>query len=261
MKSRIEASEYFAILPEAVLYAPISAQAVRLYCILRRRADEKNNSCYPSQSYLAKTMLCSVRTVQRAVDELVNIGAITVQNRKLKETDAYTSNLYILHATIAQGSAQVRKPMANMSEGSGAGGVQNIANKQSKETDKGKSKRKKDLLFEEMCNQLGIDWNNATKNELGKVNAACKQLRDIKATPEELKEVAEYYKKNWKVTISATAIANNWSQLKNEIKPTKVHKRDCALEGHVWIDLDVIYKCQFCKKEVNQKVNKEGWEL
>ena len=41
MKHRIEASEYFAILPEAVLFAPISSNAVRLYCILRRRADEK----------------------------------------------------------------------------------------------------------------------------------------------------------------------------------------------------------------------------
>ena len=251
MKHRIEASEYFAILPEAVLFAPISSNAVRLYCILRRRADEKNNSCYPSQSYLAKHMYCSVRTVQRAVDELINIGAITVHHRKLEETDAYTSNLYVLHATIAQGSANMRKGSANKTQGSSADVVQNITNKQSQETYTKKKSRKQDLLFEEMCNGLGIDWKNATKGELGKVNGALKQLREVNASVEQLKDVIEYYKKNWKVTISAPAIANNWAKLLNEVQlKNQVNEvYNCAQSGCQFRDLNydnAEYKLLYC---------------
>lgn len=262
MKDKIEASEYFAILPEAVLFAPISSNAVRLYCILRRRADEKNNSCYPSQKYLATNMYCSVRTVQRALDELIDIGAITVEHRYLEDTDAYTSNMYYLHATIAQGGAQVRKGSAKKSQGSSAGVVQNIPTKHSKETDTKKKSRKRDLLFEEMCSGLGIDWNNATKGELGKVNGALKQLRQVKATPEQLKEVIKYYKKNWKVTISAPAIANNWSKLLSEIElKNKVDEvYDCKKSGCEFRDLNyehADYKLFYCIRcGIEKKVKK-----
>lgn len=254
MKEKIAASEYFAILPESILFAPISSNAIRLYCILRRRADEKTNACYPSQNYLAKHMYCSVRTVQRALEELVNIGAVTVEHRYLEDTDAYTSNMYYLHATIAQGSAQARKGMADMSQGYGADVVLNIPNKQSKETNTSKT-RKRDLLFEEMCNGLGVDWKEATKGELGKINGAVKQLRDKNVTPEELKNVIQHYKDNWKVNISAPAIANNWSKLKTELKENEpVKKHDCTTDGHVWIDTEYsgnykLYICQFCRKE------------
>lgn len=250
MTERISASEYFAILPESVLFAAVSSNAVRLYCILRRRADEKTNACYPSQKYLADSMYCSTRTVQRALEELIKIGAVTVEHRMLEGTDAYTSNMYYLHATIAQGSAPVRKGSASKSQGSRAGGVQNIANKQSQQTDSKKKTRKRDLLFEEMCIGLGIDWKDAPAGELGRVNAACKELRAIKAKPEEVAAAIKHYKKNWSdMTLSAQAITNNWNTLKNEMKTATPKKRDCAKEGCHMVDLDVIFQCRFCKKE------------
>jgi len=249
-KTKIQASEYFAILPESILFAPISSNAIRLYCILRRRADEKTNACYPSQNYLAKNMYCSVRTIQRCLEELVEIGAITVEHRKLADTDAYTSNMYYLHATIAQGSAPTRKGSASESQGSRAGVVQNKANKQSHETITKKKKRKRDLLFEEMCVGLGLDWENAPAGELGRVNAACKELREIKAKPEEVAAAIKHYKKHWAgMTLSAQAITNNWTTLKNEMTKATPKVRDCSKEGHVNVDLDVILQCRFCKKE------------
>lgn len=250
MKQRISASEYFAILPESVLFAAISSNAVRLYCILRRRADEKSNACYPSQKYLADSMFCSTRTVQRALDELIKIGAVTVEHRMIDGTDAYTSNMYYLHATIAQGGAPVRKGSANMTQGSRAGVVQNKANKQSNETNTKKKTRKRDLLFEEMCKGLGIDWENAPTGETGRVNRACGELRKINATPEEVAAAIKHYKQNWKgAKISAQAITNNWTKLKDEMKESTPIKRDCKKEGHAWLDLDVILYCRFCKEE------------
>ena len=66
----------------------------------------------------------------------------------------------------------------------------------------------------------------------------------------------EYYKKNWKVTISAPAIANNWNKLLNEVElVNQVNKLyDCKISGCVWRDLEYsgeydLFQCIYCKKE------------
>ena len=107
-----------------------------------------------------------------------------------------------------------------------------------------------------MCKGLGIDWTKATKGELGKVNGALKQLRDVDASVKQLNDVIEYYKKNWKVTISAPAIANNWNKLLNEVElVNQVNKLyDCKISGCVWRDLEYsgeydLFQCIYCKKE------------
>lgn len=87
------ADSYFAIIPEWVLYADISANAVRLYCVLRRRADKESGRCYPSRKTLAKEMgSISTRTLDRAIEELTEIGALKVTHRMNGEE--FTSNLY-----------------------------------------------------------------------------------------------------------------------------------------------------------------------
>ena len=87
------ADNYFAIIPEWVLFSDISANAVRLYCVLRRRADKQSGKCYPSRKTIAEDMqVGSKSTVDRAMKELVKIGAIKVIHRTNK--DEYTSNIY-----------------------------------------------------------------------------------------------------------------------------------------------------------------------
>jgi hypothetical protein len=66
----------FAILPEWVLDAEISALAVRLYCVLRRYADS-NDYAYPSRRVMAvRCKITSRPAIDRAVAELVAIGAL-----------------------------------------------------------------------------------------------------------------------------------------------------------------------------------------
>jgi hypothetical protein len=91
--SSIDSDNYFAIIPEWVLYSKISANAVRLYCVLRRRADKQSGKCHPSRKTLAKEMgSVSENTVDRAKDELINIGALKVFHRM--NGKEYTSNIY-----------------------------------------------------------------------------------------------------------------------------------------------------------------------
>ena len=92
MTKAIQADNYFAIIPEWVLYAEMSSNAVRLYCVLRRYADVQGK-CHPSRATLASQCQISQPTLSKAVEELVGIGALEVRHRKTKQGD-YTSNQY-----------------------------------------------------------------------------------------------------------------------------------------------------------------------
>lgn len=89
----IGAQTYFAVIPEWVLDLPVSAQAIRTYCCLRRYADNKTGECYPSRRTLAMRSRMSVATLDRCLKELVEHGAITVQRRRNSHGD-WSSNLY-----------------------------------------------------------------------------------------------------------------------------------------------------------------------
>lgn len=76
----VSADEYFAIVPESVLYSDASDGAIRLYCVLYRHANNQGLS-YPSRARLAKMMHCSVDTVDRRVEELRQLGILSVGSR------------------------------------------------------------------------------------------------------------------------------------------------------------------------------------
>lgn len=90
----IDADNYFAIIPEWVLDADVSAQAVRLYGILRRYADAENRA-WPSRHTLANRMRVSTKTVDRSLKELLGLGALAIKHRRDAAGDP-TTNLYRL---------------------------------------------------------------------------------------------------------------------------------------------------------------------
>lgn len=95
-QTEISADFYFAIIPEWVLGLPVSSNAIRAYCILRRYADNKTGECYPSRKLLAMRCRLSVSTLDRALAELTVHKAITITPRKNKLGD-WSSNLYVVH--------------------------------------------------------------------------------------------------------------------------------------------------------------------
>ncbi len=88
----VTADQHFAIIPEWVLYADISSHAVRLYATLRRYAD-KQGKAHPSRQTLADNMHTSVPTVKRAIEELMEIGAID-RGERYDDDGRQTSNQY-----------------------------------------------------------------------------------------------------------------------------------------------------------------------
>jgi len=70
---------YFAVVPEYVLDADVSPQAVRLYAVLRRYADQRTLRCHPSRETLAGRLhVSSPKVVDRASKELVEIGVLEI---------------------------------------------------------------------------------------------------------------------------------------------------------------------------------------
>jgi hypothetical protein len=100
---------YFAIIPEWVLALPISANAIRVYCVLRRFADNKTGECYPSRKTVAMRSRLSVSTLDRALKELHDHGAIEISVRRSEAGD-YTSNLYTVRSFPKGVSSRAKIP-------------------------------------------------------------------------------------------------------------------------------------------------------
>lgn len=88
----------FSIVPEWVIDANISDRAVRVYALLARYADSETLQAFPSRETLAKRARCHWRSIDRAIDELVKLGAITKTHRK--HGDSYQSNIYTLRRVL-----------------------------------------------------------------------------------------------------------------------------------------------------------------
>ena len=93
---KVQSDQYFAIIPESVLYADISSAAVRVFATLNRYANSDTGKCHPSRATIAKKCHINIKTVDRAMQELVNLGVVRVDRRKVDGTDEYTSNEYTI---------------------------------------------------------------------------------------------------------------------------------------------------------------------
>jgi len=81
--------------------------------------------------------------------------------------------------------------------------------------------KQRDLLFEAVVDVCGQKMDRMTKSERGRINAALKQLRDVGATPEQVRGAARRYSKVYpSAPITATALAANWTKVAPEIRST-----------------------------------------
>jgi hypothetical protein len=71
------ADNCFALIPDWVLFSEISSQAIRLYLVLSLKAQ--SDSSYPSPASIINDLHAkSLTAVQRAIKELVKIGALVI---------------------------------------------------------------------------------------------------------------------------------------------------------------------------------------
>lgn len=91
------ADQYFAIVPEWVLYhEDLSDRAVRLYGVLSRMAD-KHGVSWPSRAFLAERLRCSKESIDRAVKQLTGAEALAVERRFDAATKTWQATRYTVH--------------------------------------------------------------------------------------------------------------------------------------------------------------------
>ena len=96
-------------------YAGVPTEAIPTYCALTDYANNKTGLCWPKMETLAKTLGRSVRTVQRHLHLLKELGLIEFVERK-RHKGRFSSYLYkVLHigrTTTGHGRPEVkRKPI------------------------------------------------------------------------------------------------------------------------------------------------------
>jgi hypothetical protein len=117
MTHQINSDNYFSIIPEWVLNLPISANAVRLYAILQRYADKDSGKCHPSRRTLADRCMVSVSSLDRALAELIEVGAVRKKHRVNASGDM-TSNQYTV-ITVAGVASKTTPPLFTSDETGG----------------------------------------------------------------------------------------------------------------------------------------------
>ena len=212
--NKLDAQVYWAQVPEWVLAAPISDRAVRLYGLLARRANS-DSQCFPSRRLLADQMRCSVSSVDRALEELVDAGAIS---RKAQFVDnRQTVNLYTLLAM----SSPVTAPLVTAEEGGVVtGDAQNESHRNESHTLAATPReRKPDLLFEAVAKAAGRDIRRLTKTERGKLNRATADIRAAGGTPDDVRVAANAWPRRFpQAQLTEMALAAHWSSLLPERK-------------------------------------------
>jgi len=91
-------------------YAGVPTEAIPTYCALADYANNKNGLCWPKMQTLAKTLGRSVRTVQRHLHLLKELGLIEFVERR-RNSGRFSSYLYkVVHIVRTTGhGSRVRK--------------------------------------------------------------------------------------------------------------------------------------------------------
>jgi hypothetical protein len=121
-------------------------------------------------------------------------------------------NLY----TVLAMSSPVTTPLVTSDEGEGrTGDAQNESHRNESHTLATASReRPRDLLFETIAELCGYNLTALTRTARGRLNAAVKELRDINATPDQVREVVRAYRRTYPdATVTPQAITGNWAAM------------------------------------------------
>jgi hypothetical protein len=108
----------FAIVPDWLIRAEISDRAVRVYALLARHADRETLAAWPKRSTMATALQCSSDSIDRALRELVDLKAISIEHRFDTAGDP-TSNLYHMRVTAADTVAAALRPPSRTTAATG----------------------------------------------------------------------------------------------------------------------------------------------
>lgn len=236
----------YCIAPAWVLNSGVSDRAFRLYCYLGLRFNRDKGCAWPSRRRIADDLGCSPKTVDRAVTELVEVGAIEVRKRKTAGGD-WDSNLYIVRVADPQGVASdmtlldtddhmvVTDVQGGSVTDDATGSVKNVPyinNYLEPEEERERTiapasrERPRDHIFDAVVAVTGTNLPDITKLSRGPLNVAVSQLKQAGATADEIhRRSRNYHARYPDAALTPTALAKHWPQLAAAPPPTRPKDR------------------------------------
>lgn len=90
----VTADNRFSIIPHWVIRSGVSGTAIHLYTILMMYANNETGQAWPTRTTLARELDKGTKTVDRALKELEDAGAVTIRRRQRAGTKECYSSLY-----------------------------------------------------------------------------------------------------------------------------------------------------------------------
>jgi hypothetical protein len=189
-------------------------------------ADSTSRECWPSIAYLAQKTRLSERGVRYVIRRLEKLGAIVL----ISDGTGRKSNTWRIEPVrqtlpVSEDGANrqdsVRKPaVASAPEPSVEPSVATVA------IAPVSAKRAPDVIWDALEAELG---RPATRNERGKRNNAVKQLRDVAASPDQVRDRCAEYRRRWpNASLTDQALVNHWTSLATEFDPHRVRNVTAA---------------------------------
>jgi transcription elongation factor Elf1 len=127
----------------------------------------------------------------------------------------------------------------------------------------------RDTIFEAICGACGLDWQNLTKDERGRANAATKQLRDLYgeaegAVPMMIWERATAYRQVYpEMPLTPQALTGNWSTILNAAEAQRARTKEKVSEQRRETNAHAKSGCQTCGDDhiVSVGTDADGYEL
>ena len=194
--------------------------------VLMALADHANSDgeCWPAMKRIAELTGISVRQVSTHVKALVELGYVTMGDRRRKGGQLRGWEYHVNHRKPATSGSTV--PVASGStayEPAEAGfRTEPSENHQREPLPPAATTRKVDHLWDAVCKACAIDGRQLTKTGRGALNRAVKELRDAGATAEQVADRAAAYRKAYPdAALTPMALAKHWASFSPEAKPKR----------------------------------------
>ncbi len=205
----------FARIPHWVIYHPeMTAQAIRAFSVLSARADNTSLESWPSVPRIAEEMGgVSRSTAKRALQVLVDIGAVTI-TRRMTETGDPDSNIYRLHTHPARGtttSDMTPLPGLEVPVGSPVTTeLEPVGTRPNELELEDPNQTKRNLIWDALAVVFGEPTTETNRTLRGKVT---RSLTKAGATYEEILKRAGQWPLHYEVPLTETSLEKHWDRL------------------------------------------------
>lgn len=213
----------FIIMPKWVFQSGISHKAICVYLLIRDLSNAEKGYAWPSRKSMADKLELSTDSVDRAIKELEDVGAVEVEKVFDGKTGRQTSNHYVILSDSPELIAKVQArrgrksavpPAAPVPRGRAAKTGHNKEleldlNLDDKEQSSSPPVRARDPYWDAMV--TGLNLTPTTPQTQKRFGRCRKLLVEAGASPESILKACENYRKMWPgITLSVEALVKHY---------------------------------------------------